>query len=119
MPKTYLRYVQDKAVGVIATPLGNVVVDATGTYACTPALEDVGVWMMKTGRQVRARCMQCLPRCCGWRQLGSGRSIGSSCVRTPAPPPPLLVMSRHPLPPPSPFPPTISDPCVAHRGGFW
>ncbi len=57
MPKTYLRYVQERACGVIASPMGNVVVDATGTYACAPALEDVGVWMLKTGRQVRA----------GWR----------------------------------------------------
>ncbi len=54
MPKTYLRYVLDRTVGLISSPLSNVAVDATGAYACTGALEDVGVWMLKTGRQVQA-----------------------------------------------------------------
>ena len=59
MPKTYLRYVLDRTVGVIATPQSNVAVDSTGTYACTACLEDVGVWMVKTGRQV---CIAVLAR---------------------------------------------------------
>ncbi len=63
MPKTYLRYVHDRTVGVIASPVCNVVVDPTGTYACTGCLEDVGVWMVRTGRQVGHYRQRMCPTC--------------------------------------------------------
>lgn len=53
MPKTYLRYVLDRTAGVIASPACNVAVDASGSYVCSGALEDVNVYMVATGRLVR------------------------------------------------------------------
>lgn len=52
MVKTYLRYRLSDTYGLIASPGGNVCVDASGTLAFTPQLEAVGLWSLKRGVQV-------------------------------------------------------------------
>ena len=50
--RTYLRYEQESAWGVIASQ-GDVAVDHTGKLAIAPALESVAVWNLKTGALVK------------------------------------------------------------------
>ena len=52
MPKSYLRFARDRIGGLIATHAGNVAVSASLGLVCTPCLEGVGVWDLKTGQQV-------------------------------------------------------------------
>lgn len=49
MVKSYLRYVASSCLGVIASPVSHVVVDASGQLAFTPALENVCVWNIRKG----------------------------------------------------------------------
>ena len=53
MVKTYLRYAEEAAWGVVASGGGGVAVDASGKLALSPALEAVAVWNIKTGALVR------------------------------------------------------------------
>lgn len=54
MLKSYLRYEQRDCFGVIASPAGNAVFDATGNMAICPALQDVIVWQLRRGTTVRS-----------------------------------------------------------------
>lgn len=53
MVKTYLRYRQERSLGVVASPGANIAVNTPGTLAYAPALEDVVVWNIKQGLQVQ------------------------------------------------------------------
>lgn len=53
MLKSYLRYEQRDCFGVIASPGGNAVFDATGNMTICPALQDVIVWHLRRGTTVR------------------------------------------------------------------
>ncbi|KAI9504159.1 WD40-repeat-containing domain protein [Coemansia spiralis] len=52
MVKSYLRYEARASFGVICSPTGNAVFDATGKLSITPALENVLVWDIKKGTQI-------------------------------------------------------------------
>ena len=50
--KSYLRYNQDKSLGLIATPTAGIVCDKNGFLVLAPALEDVVVWNRRSGVEV-------------------------------------------------------------------
>jgi hypothetical protein len=53
LQRSYLRYVGEKAFGVIASPNCNKILsDATGTNIISGAAEDVILWNLKTGVEV-------------------------------------------------------------------
>ena len=54
MVKAYLRYEPLANFGVIASTQSNITYDHTGKLAITPALEDVLLWDLKKGTQVRS-----------------------------------------------------------------
>lgn len=53
MVKAYLRYEPLATFGVIASTLANILYDHTGKIAITPALEEVVLWDLKKGTQVK------------------------------------------------------------------
>ena len=53
MVKLYLRYEPTLTFGVISSGNGNAIYDSEGKLALTPALEDVVIWNIKQGIQVR------------------------------------------------------------------
>ena len=55
MVKAYLRYEPLATFGVIASTLANVLYDQTGKIAIAPALEEVVLWDLKKGTQVKKR----------------------------------------------------------------
>ncbi len=55
MGRTYLRYAPSALHGVVASPGCRVAVDPAGRLAYTGQLENVGVWNVRRGVQVRAR----------------------------------------------------------------
>lgn len=59
MGKTYLRYVPSGVYGVIASAATPFAVEPSGQLVFTAQLENVGVWHIKRGVQVRCRPAQC------------------------------------------------------------
>lgn len=57
MPKSYLRYVPERTAGLVASHGSNITVNGRTGLVCTPCLEDVGVWDLRTGQQVRGRTL--------------------------------------------------------------
>ena len=55
MVKAYLRYEPLATFGVIASTQSNIVYDHTGKVAITPALEEVILWDLKKGTEVRTK----------------------------------------------------------------
>jgi U3 small nucleolar RNA-associated protein 12 len=55
MVKAYLRYEALASFGVVASTLSNICYDKTGKLAIAPALEEVLVWDLRKGVQVRHR----------------------------------------------------------------
>lgn len=53
MVKAYLRYEPLATFGVITSTLSNIVYDHTGKIAVSPALEEVILWDLKKGVQVK------------------------------------------------------------------
>ena len=53
MVKAYLRYEPAGSFGVVASTEANTLYDSTGRLAVTPALEDVVLWDLKKGIEVR------------------------------------------------------------------
>ena len=51
--KSYLRYKQEKLLGLVASPSSNIVCDKAGFLVLSPGLEDVLVWNMRSGTLVR------------------------------------------------------------------
>lgn len=66
MVKAYLRYEQAGAWGVVSSA-GGCAFDTTGRLLATACLENVGVWSIKQGAQVRA--------CCGSRECSHSRIV--------------------------------------------
>ncbi|CAG8442083.1 2687_t:CDS:10 [Ambispora gerdemannii] len=52
MVKSYLRYEPLKTFGIISSWLSNIIYDATGKLAISPALEDVVIWDLKKGIKI-------------------------------------------------------------------
>ena len=61
MVKAYQRYTPRTIFGVIASGNSNIIYDAEGKYAVSPALEDISVWDLKKGELV---CQWCYPYLC-------------------------------------------------------
>jgi hypothetical protein len=53
MVKAYQRYTPRITFGVVASGNSNIIYDAEGKYAVSPALEDVSIWDLKKGELVR------------------------------------------------------------------
>lgn len=53
MVKAYLRYEAQATFGVIASSTANIVYDSTGKIAIAPALEEVILWDLKKGVEVK------------------------------------------------------------------
>lgn len=52
MVKAYQRYTPRTIFGVVASSNSNIIYDAEGKYAISPALEDISVWDLKKGELV-------------------------------------------------------------------
>lgn len=52
MVKAYQRYTPRTIFGVVASGNSNIIYDADGKYAISPALEDISVWDLKKGELV-------------------------------------------------------------------
>jgi len=50
MVKAYLRYQQEKSVGVITSPYAPIAYDETGEYAITPALDQIAIWSLRQNK---------------------------------------------------------------------
>lgn len=52
MVKAYQRYTPRTIFGVVASGNSNIIYDAAGKYAISPALEDISIWDLKKGELV-------------------------------------------------------------------
>lgn len=50
--KSYLRYKQEKLLGLVASPTAGIICDKPGFLVLAAGLEDVLVWNMRSGTQV-------------------------------------------------------------------
>lgn len=58
MVKAYLRYEALASFGVVTSTLSNICYDKTGKLAIAPALEEVLVWDLRKGVQVRRQSFE-------------------------------------------------------------
>lgn len=56
MVKAYQRYTPRTIFGVVASGNSNIIYDAAGKYAISPALEDISIWDLKKGELVCFIC---------------------------------------------------------------
>ena len=84
MVKTYLRYRQERVLGVVAAPHANIAVNIPGTLVYAPALEEVVVWNVKQGIQVQRYGMS--------TQLGSA---GEDDIGTETPTVSRIALDQH------------------------
>jgi U3 small nucleolar RNA-associated protein 12 len=59
MVKAYLRYEALASFGVVASTLSNICYDDKGKLAITPALEEVLIWDLRKGVQVKSKKCIC------------------------------------------------------------
>lgn len=52
MVKNYYKWVQEKTVGIITSPDGQILYDEKGENVLTPSLNVVGVWNLRKSEQV-------------------------------------------------------------------